>query len=325
MGANCIRKGVNSVACTGSESGGAAVEVPGLDQLLEGLQVELQAFAVCEIGNGDALDCPPLDIVVMHFVLSGEGELECDAGAYSLQRGDLVVVPAGCAKRLKGPGEVARVVGADCACPVAAELTRFRAVSGKTHLVIGCAILRTRLPGSELLFESLQSPLIHRSSEPVAELLLSVMLHELQKPQVGTATIVSALMKQMVVLLLRSRDENAIQATSTVLHPRLATAVAAVLRNPRAEHKIGSLAALAGMSRSRFCHHFGSIYGCSPMAFVQTARLASAAKMLVSSKLPVKAISASVGYASRSHFSRAFQARYGVPPSAYRRDVGARP
>jgi AraC-like DNA-binding protein len=40
--------------------------------------------------------------------------------------------------------------------------------------------------------------------------------------------------------------------------------------------------------------------------------------MLKGSDLPVKSIAASVGYASRSHFSRAFQAKFGIDPSAFR-------
>ena len=34
--------------------------------------------------------------------------------------------------------------------------------------------------------------------------------------------------------------------------------------------------------------------------------------------MPVKVIAASVGYTSRSYFSHAFKAAYGVDPSAYR-------
>jgi transcriptional regulator GlxA family with amidase domain len=40
--------------------------------------------------------------------------------------------------------------------------------------------------------------------------------------------------------------------------------------------------------------------------------------MLAGSDLPVKSIAAAVGYASRSHFSRAFAARFGDDPSRYR-------
>lgn len=61
----------------------------------------------------------------------------------------------------------------------------------------------------------------------------------------------------------------------------------------------------------------------SPMAFVARTRLHQSADMLRTTNLPVKVIAASIGFASRSHFSRAFRDAYGVDPSAYRRGAGA--
>ena len=87
---------------------------------------------------------------------------------------------------------------------------------------------------------------------------------------------------------------------------------------PGRAHSLDSLACVAGMSRSRFVHHFSTAYGRTPMEFVQLVRLHAAAQMLRGSLLPVKTISASVGYASRSHFSQAFRAEFGSDPTAYR-------
>jgi len=42
------------------------------------------------------------------------------------------------------------------------------------------------------------------------------------------------------------------------------------------------------------------------------------AELLRSTKLPVKLIAASIGFASRSHFSRAFASAYGADPSRFR-------
>lgn len=144
-----------------------------------------------------------------------------------------------------------------------------------------------------------------------------MMLKELRKPGLGTVAFVSALMKQVLIVILRSQpnDESSILLMSSV---RLAGAVAAILDQPERNHTVDSLAAAAGMSRARFCDHFSRAYNCTPKSFVQTARLASAAWLLKGSELPVKAIAASVGYVSRSHFSRAFQAKFGLGPTAYR-------
>ncbi len=47
-------------------------------------------------------------------------------------------------------------------------------------------------------------------------------------------------------------------------------------------------------------------------------RLRRAERLLAETKLPVKSVAARVGYASRSHFSRAFKAAFGIDPAAYR-------
>ena len=72
------------------------------------------------------------------------------------------------------------------------------------------------------------------------------------------------------------------------------------------------------MSRSAFAREFSNTLSMSPMAFVAKTRLHHAAELLKSTKLPVKVIAASIGFASRSHFSRAFASAYGADPSRFR-------
>ncbi len=65
------------------------------------------------------------------------------------------------------------------------------------------------------------------------------------------------------------------------------------------------------MSRTAFAERFSQIFGQGPMDFVQRVRLRIAARLLTATDLPVKVIASSVGYASRSAFSRVFEATYG--------------
>jgi transcriptional regulator GlxA family with amidase domain len=61
---------------------------------------------------------------------------------------------------------------------------------------------------------------------------------------------------------------------------RLAGVVAAIIERPGGDHNVATLAAMAGLSCSRFCHNFLAAYHCSPAAFVQAARLVAAARVL---------------------------------------------
>jgi transcriptional regulator GlxA family with amidase domain len=54
------------------------------------------------------------------------------------------------------------------------------------------------------------------------------------------------------------------------------------------------------------------------MDFLYDIRMRKAAKLLETTDFPVKKVASSVGFASRSHFSRAFKGFTGADPTAYR-------
>ena len=59
-------------------------------------------------------------------------------------------------------------------------------------------------------------------------------------------------------------------------------------------------------------------YGETPIEFVHRVRLRLAAHLLRTTALPIKVISASVGYASRSYFTRAFRTMHHLDPRSFR-------
>ncbi len=288
-----------------------------IDQFLEAVNIRVETFEICEIWRRQSLRCEPCDTVVVHFVISGEGFLECRHGRFPLSPGTAVVVPKNLAKSLSGTGPVEHVKNTEADCTLQDDLMRFGACDGKPDLVLGCAELSSSVGGELPLFDQAKRPIVEHSDDPLLQALFTTMFDELRNPRLGTRAFVSALMKQVLIVLLRSQpndDSSMLLMTSA----RLAGVVATILDRPEDNHTVDSLAAIAGMSRSRFNHHFTLAYDVSPKAFVLTARLASAARMLKGTSLPVKSIAASLGYASRSHFSRAFQAKFGLDPSAFR-------
>jgi AraC-like DNA-binding protein len=297
-----------------------------LDTIFELLDVQLNAFAVCEVGNGCALKVDPIDKIIVHYVLQGDGSIEWENGNLPIRAGMMVVIPKGLGKWINGVGPVAHISDASGSCPLTSEIVRFRACQGSVDLVLGCASVTADVGGTAV-FDHLEQPLAVNAADAALPLLFKAILAELARPAIGTKVIIEALMKQIVVLLLRSHFAHEGPHAALYLRlttPELGRALVAMTATPQSPHSLDSLAALAGMSRSRFAYHFAKAYGRSPMDHLQSVRLKAAARLLRSSDKLVKSIAAAVGFASRSHFSRAFRAEFGIDPTAFRERV-ARP
>lgn len=290
------------------------------DQVFDALEVEVEAFAICEIGETCSLQCEPHDEILLHFVLKGQGHLECQYGRYQLLPGAIAIVPKHLRKALSGAGPIQQVRPAEPSCVLSENILRFRATDRESDLVLGCAVLKSSITRALPIFGYFERPIVSVLPAPATESLFAAMLKEASNPRAGSRAFLSAIMKQLVIVLLRSDlDNQGPLASAHSTRPKVSRAASMIVAHPGDPHTIKTLAAEAGMSRGRFIEHFSAAYGCTPMAFVQSARLTSAATMLKRSDLPVKSIAAAVGYASRSQFSKAFRDKHGQNPSAFRR------
>ena len=79
------------------------------------------------------------------------------------------------------------------------------------------------------------------------------------------------------------------------------------------------LARVAGLSVPRFHVLFTKAFGRAPMDFVRDERMRRARRMLLWTDMPVAEVAWACGYPDQYHFSRAFKAHEGMPPTHYRR------
>jgi transcriptional regulator GlxA family with amidase domain len=97
-----------------------------------------------------------------------------------------------------------------------------------------------------------------------------------------------------------------------------------MLRNLRKDLSVETLAARAGFGARHFARRFRSAFGTSPADYVERLRLDEARRRLPSPRQTVDSVAASVGYASADAFRRAFERRFGIAPSAYRKRFALR-
>jgi len=296
-----------------------------LDRLLVTLDVDVHSLAFCELRHGHRLVAPPLDAIMIHYVLQGMMHLEIQgADPVVCGPGSIVLIPP--AVSLHVAADEGPYVDVDAAehCSVAHDgMLKCDAASGGTgDLRYVSGVVLASFSGSFGLFDKLHKPIYqHLGDMEIVRHAYSLMLNEIEQPALGARALTSALMKACLVLVIRQFMEAAGPDSlplDSLSDPRLGKAVDAVLACPGGRHSVATMAEAAGMSRSSFSRHFTSEFSMSPMEFVAKTRLHHAARLLRSTPVPVKVIAGGTGFASRSHFSRAFKAAYGDDPTAFR-------
>lgn len=295
-----------------------------LDRLLATLDTRLHAFALCEVQRGFRLVFNPMEMVVIHYVLVGTGSLQVGNGkAMPFAPHSILVVPPRQGQYLSASDGATRDLRAEENCSTLPDgLVKFGTRADEGDLLVLCGGISATYGGTFGLFDTLSEPIVEDVS--AVEHLRSafrLMLAELSQPTIGTRALTEALMKQCLVVLLRQhfmRRSITSPLFAALQDQRLTHAVASIVEHPGARHSLQELAAIAGMSRSSFTAHFAQVFGQSALDFVSKVRLRKAADLLTTTDLPIKVVANSVGYGSRSHFSRAFRAAYGADPTSFR-------
>jgi AraC family transcriptional activator of mtrCDE len=182
-----------------------------------------------------------------------------------------------------------------------------------------CGYFRATYGSSIDLFAGLSTPIVERF-EPADELgsKLEAALAEISGRQVGMQAMTTAILKQVLVTLVR-RSLNStsvwLERFSILSDRQIALAFADMLARPSADHSVMALAQKAGLSRSAFMARFARAIGCSPMVALRQMRMKRAADMLAARTFSVEQIARAVGYRSYSSFLRAFRQVHGCVPA----------
>lgn len=86
---------------------------------------------------------------------------------------------------------------------------------------------------------------------------------------------------------------------------------------------IAELARVGGVNRDKLVRGFRDLYGATIAEILAERRLAEARRMLLATDLPVASVAYRCSYQNNAAFTRAFNRRFGVPPSQLRRTGAA--
>ncbi len=294
-----------------------------LDKLLAALEVEVEPFAVCDIRRDWAVAMSPDEHVTLHFCVGGRGRLRVGARHVStFEPQTLMVVPCGVRHRVEPEAGSSDVLDAAADCRVEHGIRRLEAGTDDVGVLMVCGRLRACYLGGFSVFAALREPAAVRFADEQVHRLFEAMLAEQTRLGPGSPAMLRSLMMQCLVAFFRRlcTDGNCqLPWLAALEDPRLGHALQRMLESPGESHSLESLAALAGMSRSSFADHFSRTLGRPAMEFLRQTRLRRAAVLLRSTPDPVQSVAEAVGFSSRSHFSTAFRAAYGVDPGTFRR------
>lgn len=160
---------------------------------------------------------------------------------------------------------------------------------------------------------------------PGAAPVLALLFEEAFGRRCGRVAVVERLFEVVMVQILRQLMESGqVQGglLSGLSHPRLRHALVAMHEDPAREWTLDGLAQAAGMSRSVFATVFRETVGSTPGQYLQAWHIALAQQALRRGR-PLKAIAVDVGYGSEAALSRAFKARTGLSPRAWKQAPAA--
>ncbi|HEX8709016.1 MAG TPA: helix-turn-helix domain-containing protein [Pyrinomonadaceae bacterium] len=238
------------------------------------------------------------------FLLAGS--LRCEVGRVSAQinaRGALLV----------DPGARASAAGRDA---------EYLTLSLAPAFVLDCAA-RTGLVGTA-------ASVTFRDNLVEHDERLSRLAHDLAgemlRAEAGQELVISALMEQLAVQLLRHhsnvrRSDELELSRVGLVDRRIRRAVELMHAHLDRDLPLEEIAAAAYLSPFHFARLFKKLTGASPHAYLATLRAARAQTLLAETDLSVTEISARVGYSSSSHFARAFRQVTGLAPRAFRAAV----
>jgi AraC-like DNA-binding protein len=299
------------------------------DQLVDGLQIRLTPFTVCEVRSGAGLPLGPAPRPSIHYVLRGRaqgrrrGKPDAELPSHSV-----LILPAHLEMTFVCPDE-ATVAFPEPRCqPIPGGWKWIEVGDGEPGAVLACGELEATHQGAVGLFDYLHEPIIQEmGGEPPFRDAIELLLNELAYPKPGTPVLAASLMKQCLIVLLRRYwhdDERQAPWLSALKQPQLGKAIAAMAKEPRSSFTLETLAGIAGMSRAAFAEHFKKAFGRPAIEYLKEVRLRRAAELLAMTDLPIKVVAARVGFTSRSYFTRAFRAFSGVHPTEYRSSAKGR-
>ncbi|MCE0555972.1 AraC family transcriptional regulator [Motilimonas sp. E26] len=264
---------------------------------------------------------------MFHLILDGEAIVSISDKRITLGAGDFILMPRG-----KGHDivDINNTPASGLFEQNIEQVTEhYEKLTSKGKGPITTALCGTVLFENEITASIINSmpdyvliPANSEAHQPIASIVKAIQL-ETESEGYGAGLIVAKLADVLILQCIRAwvsqlsgDNPNWLMAHTD---KRLSPVMELIHTDPAAHINIAVLAGLARMSRTTFIDYFKKVVGQTPKKYITDWRLALAKTRLIGSSDNVLNIALEVGYQSEASFSRAYKAKFGVPPSQTKR------
>jgi len=261
---------------------------------------------------------------LFHFVRRGEFQLRAPGqAALTVRAGEVAICSGGAHRMSLGRGAAAT--------PLADVLLgrgpRAAAAADAEATELVCGVFMTRAVPLNPVLDALP-PVVtlstqDRSSSPMLAGVAWMLAHEIDQGGSGgfaASRLLELFCAEAVRAYQRGDGASRTGWFRGLADPRIGEAIRRVHAEPGRPWSVPALAGAVALSPSRFAARFRAATGQSVMGYVARWRANVACRLMRDSDRPLAEIAERVGYDSLPAFSRAFKARLGRPPAAWRAD-----
>jgi len=298
-----------------------------LSEVLRDLRLAHASYGRSELTAPWGIAVPFREGVRFHAVIDGQCWIQAKSlPPLLLERGDVLLLPHGTGHTLSDKPKRRALPLADAKPALIGNGTyELKSGGGGARSLIVCCTIGFEGPTANPLLELLP-PIMHVRHDDHDDAdfsaLLAMMAREVAAQRIGSATVMARLADIVVTQVIRTWVETrSTQLTgwlAAVRDPQIGSALARIHRSPGEDWTVERLAAVAGLSRSRFSERFKNLLSVSPARYLLQWRLQLAAAWLRNGYMPLSQVASELGYESDASFSRAFKRFLGVSPGAVR-------
>jgi AraC-like DNA-binding protein len=300
-----------------------------LSGALKPVNVQGKIYCLSELSAPWSVSFSKKSDALFHVISKGRCFLmySKEEAAIALNQGDLVIFPNGIAHVLSDTRDTLSVAFLKLVRGLKGPVPVVRYGGGGEITKIVCGTFEIETGQESGLLQVLPEVMHIRASSISAKWLkgtMDLMTHEAKNYGNGSALIVSGLINLMLVQAVRLWIENQPNNNGNgflgaLQDRRIAAVISAIHSQPQKDWNVGSLAKIAGMSRSSFSAYFSSYVGQPPLFYLTNWRMQVAAQVLRKNvNMSLSRVSEEVGYLSQHAFSKAFKRYHGVSPSQFR-------